>query len=218
MKSQTNYCLLAGNYICPIAFPQEYDYLLDEANRSYTNEWLGGLDMRLARVGVDGAFFMAPVVLQPQHVTKIRDDILRYRDTYGPYLQMLQLIREGSPDFTFTPGEFVSLATLMQSVSESATLDSRLRSMALFIRDAQQRFNQRELIKKLLDHLKADGYLILANATSEIYQLTGKVDQIKSVLHYLAENSEIVSTVEDDPKDAASDLFDEAVANGNSGT
>ena len=38
MKSQANYCLLAGNYICPIAFPQEYDYLLDEANRDYTQK------------------------------------------------------------------------------------------------------------------------------------------------------------------------------------
>lgn len=208
MKSRTNHCLLAGSYICPVAFPQEYAYLMESANREYTNEWLGGLDMRLARLNDDGAFFMAPIAVLPQHVSRIRDDFVRYRDVYGPYLYMLQFIRDSNEHFTMAPGEYIQLATLMTALNESSTLDTKLRNMHMFIRDAQQRLNQREMLRKMLDHLKADGYLVLVNPTSEIYQTTGKIDQIKAVLHFLAENSELAS-LDEDPKAADGDLFDE---------
>lgn len=212
MKARTNRCLIDGNYICPVAFPQEYAYLDDPVNRHATNEWLGGIDMRLARLNEDGAFFMAPIAVLPQHVSRIRDDFVRYRDTYGPYLYMLQFIRDSSEHFNLAPGEFIHLATLMQALNESSTLDTKLRNMHMFIRDAQQRLNQREMLRKMLDHLRADGYLVLVNPTSEIYQTTGKIDQIKAVLHFLAENSELAG-VEDESKAADDDLFD-GVGNG----
>ncbi len=206
MKAQTRLTLLDGKYICPIAYPLEYDYLREPEVRDEVDRWLRDINMRLARLGTDGAFFMAPVQLQSEDVTRIKNDFLSYRDTYGPAHRMMQLIRAGKDEFTLSAGELVQLAELNQAVNESATLEAQLRGLQAVIKDGSARFTNRELLKKLLDHLRADGYLVLVNANTEMYQTTGKVRQLTSVLTFIAENTDILGQTDADD-DADANLF-----------
>ena len=52
--------LLAGEYICPIRYRNEYELLEDPQLQEETQTWLLAVNMRLARLGDEGAFFMAP--------------------------------------------------------------------------------------------------------------------------------------------------------------
>lgn len=192
MKAKTRLTLLDGKFICEVAFPREFDYLCDPANQACVNAWLNEIDMRLARVGAEGAFFMAPSQISASDANKIRDEFARYRDVYGVSLRMLQLIRSGKDEFTLAAGQFVTLTELSLAVNESATLESQLRSLQTVIREGSARFKNRELLKKLLTHLETDGYLVEVNANTETYQTTGKVEQLQSVLAFVAEHTDII--------------------------
>ena len=210
MKAKTLLNLVAGEYICPIAYKDEYEYLMSDGNQDFVDGWLSAINMKLARLGEGGAFFMAPRQLAPSDANKIRDDFARYRDVYGPANRMLQIIRAGKDEFTLGVGEYIQLAELNQAVNESATLEAQLRSLQNVIRDGSARFKNRELLKKLLEHLQKDGYLIVVNENTEMYRTTGKVTQLTNVLTFLAENTDIVGSgleAEDEGKDSGL-LFD----------
>jgi hypothetical protein len=191
MKSQTLRCLIDGNYICEFAFPQEYGYLITGHTSSWVNEWLSALDMRLARVCEGGAFFMAPAELSAADSARIKDEFLRFRDVYGPSIRMLQIIRSADDEFNLQPGEFLQHAELVQAINENASLTEQLRSLIGVIRDTEARYTNAELVKRLMEHLRKDGYLVLFNPDSEMYRTTGKITQLTQVLTFLAENSEI---------------------------
>ena len=191
MKAAVRVALLEGAYICDVAYPREFEFLLESGNADKVDEWLSEIDMRLSRIGDEGAFVMTPRQVTPAETTRIKDDFARFRDVYGPAVRMLQLIRTGRDDFTLVPGEYVQLAELNQAVNESATLESQLRSLQSVIRDGSARLKNSELLKRLLDHLTRDGYMVVVNSNTEVYRTTGKVAQLGAVLTFLAENSDI---------------------------
>lgn len=210
MKSKTLRSLLEGEYICEFAFPVEFAYLTDDDHAAWVNEWLSALDMRLVRVCDDGAFFMAPIEMQPSDTARIRDEFLRFRNNYGPFVRMLQIIRSAKDDFTLQPGEYLQHAELVQSINENASLSVQLRALIGTIRDTEARYTNAELVKRLLEHLRKDGYLVVVNEATEMYRSTGKITQLTQVLTFLAENSEI-GTGEPAEAEVAEndDLFDQ---------
>lgn len=213
MQSQTLRCLLDGNYICEYAFPQEYVYLTSDNNGPFVNEWLSAIDMRLARVGDDGAFFMAPLTLSTDDNARIREEFLRFRDVYGPAIRMLQVIRNAKDEFSLNPGEYIQHAELVQKINEIAALAEQLRSLVGVIRETDARYTNAELVKRLLEHLRKDGYLVIVDTATEMYRSTGKVMQLTQVLRFLGENAEFARTNQDESEaiEVADDLFDTPV-------
>ena len=213
MRSQTLRCLLDGNYICEYAFPQEYVYLTSDNNETFVNEWLSAIDMRLARVGDDGAFFMAPQALSTDDNARIREEFLRFRDVYGPAIRMLQVIRNAKDEFSLNPGEYIQHAELVQRINEIAALAEQLRSLVGVIRETDARYTNAELVKRLLEHLRKDGYLVIVDAATEMYRSTGQVMQLTQVLRFLGENAEFARTSQDESEaiEVVDDLFDKPV-------
>jgi hypothetical protein len=187
MKPETLKYLLAGNFICQFAFPEAYEDITIPGESERINDWLASLDRRLARLGDDGAFYVAPLqVHRNDDVSKVRADLIRFRDSYGLLTQMLNIVRLAKEGFRGVPGEYVQLAELVLRVNEDSTLVAQLRELK--IPGADMRWSNHDLLRKMLDKLKVDGYLIVTNEASEIYQITGKVDHLHSVLQYLVEN------------------------------
>lgn len=207
--------LLAGEYICQIAHRPEYEALQEAGVSAEVDAWLGRLDMRLARLRDNGAFFMAPNLVTPATVGRVRDELGRFRDVYGPIVLMLNLIRQAkSEGLTFSAGEYVQLAELETSVSESTSLETQLRALYGVIRDSKREDTNRTYLKKLLEHLRKDGFVVLANAQTEVYQFTGKIDQVHVVLEFISEYEPIMSSDVDHQVEAGQtlDLMDSSGA------
>ena len=197
--------LLAGEFICPIAFNQEYEQLQDDGFRSKVEVWLGSLNMRLARLGEDGAFFMAPAQLQSTQLTRVKDELLRFRDVYGPWIRMLNLIRQAKEGFDCVVGDYVQLAELETAINESSTLESQLRNLHGVISNVAARNSNRDFLKRLLEHLKSDGLLVMVNPQTETYRVTGKIDQVHAVLEFIAEHEAVITPpVDDQPQESES--------------
>lgn len=55
-------------------------------------------------------------------------------------------------------------------------------------------------------------YVVLANKDTGAYQVTGKVEQLYSVLQFLDENKVVADTEVDDREEVRDDLVDQATA------
>ena len=187
MKPETLNILLAGHFVCQYAFPEAYADLSEPGEAERVDHWLQSLDRRLARLGDDGAFFVAPMQVHTnEQVNKVRSDLARFRDIYGLLVEMLNLVRLTKEGFRGVPGDYVQLADILIKVNEDTTLVSRLRELR--IPGADARLSNNELLRKMLEKLRSDGYLALSNPSTETYQITGKVDHLHAVMQYLVEN------------------------------
>lgn len=215
MNARVLKLLLAGEYICSVRFRDEFSILEDDDEQEAVNTWLESLNMRLARLGDDGAFFMAPAYIGPKEITQVKNELLKFRDEYGPAVLLLDFIRQTDAGRVFlSPGEYIALYQLEAAVSQSTMLETQLKSLLGVISNAAQRNTNHENLRRLLDQLVKDGYAILANKDSGTYQVTGKIEQLYAVLQFLDENKVIPDAEVDDREadDAAGDLVDAAQA------
>ena len=205
--------LLAGEYICPIRYPVEHEILRDAEEQEDVGEWLSKINMRLARIGEEGAFFMAPSVLSSREITQVKGELVKFRDEYGPAVQLLDFIRQTDAGaIGLSPGEYLSLYQLESAVAQSTMLESQLKGLIDVISNAAQRNTNHQNLRRLLEHLSKDGYVHLVNKDTSTYQVTGKIDQLYAVLQFLDENKVIPQSEVDDQEgeDEKPDLVDEA--------
>lgn len=193
--------MLAGEYICPVRYRNEYELLQHLQAQQDTQAWLLSANMRLARLGEEGAFFMAPDVIGSADVARIRHELKEFRDTYGPAVLLLDFIRQSDVGGKLlVPGEYVVLHELERAVSQSSVLETQLKGLVNVISNAAMRNSNHENVRRLLEHLLRDGYVILANKENSAYQVTGKIDQLYAVLQFLDEHK-VVSDQEIDDLD-----------------
>lgn len=192
MNSSIHKLLLAGEYICHVRYPLEYSMLDVEANRDRVNAWLGELDQKLVRIGESGAWFMAPERVSGDMAMAIKSEILQFRSKYGPAVQMLDYIRQTDVENPkCMPGDRIQLVELENRVITSTTLTSQLRTLIDVIYRASSRVDDRENLKRLMEHLRKDGYVHLVDLDTGVYQITGKIEQVYTALSFLDDHAVI---------------------------
>jgi hypothetical protein len=203
--------LLKGEYICPVRYADEFAALQDAAEREGVDQWLHKLNMRLARIGDEGAFFLAHDYIGAKDITQVKNELLAFRDVYGPAVQLLDFIRQTDSRTMLSPGEYLVLYELEAAVSHSSMFETQLKSHLGLITNASARNTNHENLRRLLEHLARDGYVALADKDKGTYQVTGKIEQLYAVLQFLDENKVIPDTEVDDREDQ-DDLVQQAQA------
>jgi len=211
MNAKVLKLLLAGEYICPVRYRTEFDMLEDTSEREDVDAWLLSLGMRLARLGDEGAYFLAYDYIGPKEITQVKNELLKFRDEYGPAVLLLDFIRQADAGrVQLSPGEYIVLYQLEAAVSQSSMLETQLKSLLSVITNAAMRNTNHENLRRLLDHLARDGYVVLANKDTGAYQVTGKIEQLYAVLQFLDENKVVPDTEVDDREEVQDDLVDQA--------
>ena len=201
--------LLAGEYICPIRYRTESELLADTSEREEVDAWLLSLGMRLARIGDEGAFFLAHDYIGQKEITQVKNELLKFRDEYGPAVHLLDFIRQADAGCVqLSPGEYIVLFQLEAAVSQSSMMETQLKGLLSVITNAAMRNTNHENLRRLLDHLARDGYVVLANKDTGAYQVTGKIEQLYAVLQFLDENKVVPDTEVDDREEVQEDLVD----------
>jgi len=185
--------LLSGRFICSVAYPTEYNYLSDPESLAKVEEVLGHMDFRLARTNPeDGAYYTAPKDVTTLSVTRLKEDLRRFRDVYGPAVMLLDLIRQtNSTEIALSPGDVIRLARMEELIIDSASLESQLNGLSHVIKGFNSRQSIRENFRKVLEQLRDEGYVILFNPQADIYKITGKIEHLYSVIEFISENEAI---------------------------
>lgn len=158
MNAKVLKLLLAGEYICPVRYRTEFELLADATEREEVDAWLLSLGMRLARLGDEGAFFLAYDYIGPKEITQVKNELLKFRDEYGPAVLLLDFIRQADAGrVQLSPGEYLVLYQLEAAVSQSSMLETQLKGLLSVITNAAMRNTNHENLRRLLDHLARDG-------------------------------------------------------------
>ncbi|MCY1338406.1 hypothetical protein D9M68_223500 [compost metagenome] len=192
--------ILAGEFVCSVAHESEYNYLSDPDIRARVEANLNDLGCRLARTNPDdGAYYMAPRDVTTLVVTKIKEELRRFRDVYGPAVLLLDLIRQtNSTEIALSPGDVIRLATMEELIIESASLENQLNNLSGVVKGFNPRQSIRENFRRVLEQLREDGYVTLFNPQADIYKITGKIEYLYQVIEFISENEAIQAERIDD--------------------
>jgi hypothetical protein len=81
----------------------------------------------------------------------------------------------------------------MSKIDQDAGLRNELQNVALIGRATAVEGVHRAMFDKLLAKLRAEGYLVLANAERGLYQVTSKMEYLLDVVHFLQENDPVLA-------------------------
>lgn len=200
--------LLAGQYICPIAFPVEHRVLESAEGFAAAEEWLSKIEMRIARLGESGAFFMAPEYPDEVSEERIRREFQQFRDVYGPVTSVLDVIRRAGGDHQqIAPGSLIELARLEIAIRENPALLNDLRAA---LKSGKGPETPREALERMAKMLLAERFIVPQKGMPDGYYMTGKIDKVMLVIDYLqAHVPEVFETVDDQIEEVAGtqDLF-----------
>lgn len=180
--------LLEGEFICGHAHKDEYIYLQSEGVYDRVSEWLSHLEIKLSRMGIDGAFYTAPMDINEIHMNEVRGVIERFRDKVGPFVSMFDLIRKACPEVSLVPGARIDRAEVESQINKSVTLQEHLKNMLANVREASQRLTMHENIQRIMKHLQSEGYVVLHDEQKETYLVTGKIDYYHAILEKAIEH------------------------------
>lgn len=182
-------CLREGEFVCAVHFPAEFEVLKDPQARQRADEWLGVVGYRLARLSDDGAFFMAHAIVTKEMRDRFRDELRSVRSRLEPVVGFFELLRQSQGrDPHVHAGDMIWEAEVCEQVRGSSLLTQRIMDMrdisGVRLTDA---INDR--VRRMLDQMVSDGYMVQSNPANKGYQITGKVDYLYQLIAFIAANS-----------------------------
>ena len=185
--------LAEGEFICPVHSPDEFAALQDPQGRQRADDWLRAIGYRLARLHDEGAFFMAHATVTPEMRSRFREELRAVRARLEPVVSFLELLRQSQGrDPHIHAGDMIWESEVSEQVRGSSLLAQRIMDMR-DISGARLTDAVNDRVRRMLDHLAADGYLVETNPANKGYQITGKVDYLYQLIEFISANSQHLS-------------------------
>ena len=188
--------LAEGRFVCEMRYPEEYAVLLEAEGRRRAEEWLAAIGHRLARLGDEGAFFMAHASVTPALRLRLRDELRTVRGRLEPIVGFMETLRQSqgrSPHIH--AGDMLWESEVSEAVRASPLLERRLLDMRE-VGGARVSDSAIDRVRRLLAHLQAEGYVVETNPTSKGYRVTGKIDYLYQLIGFIADHSAQLSDEE----------------------
>ncbi|MFT4924611.1 MAG: hypothetical protein ACI8WB_000694 [Phenylobacterium sp.] len=179
--------LLAGHFICPFAWPDEFRYLSNEDNFHQVQDYLRQVGKALTNAQ-DSYFYLSYIELEAPEKRTIT---ARFKETQlelRPVVEFVALLmRARNSDATMIPGDEVRFSELLRIIEADSSLQKDLERLGFIIKSAAK--------EKLTDRLMAVfRYLLNANiliqpeSTVDVYRATGKLGYIYDLMEFIAVN------------------------------
>jgi len=193
MFKQVAEALLSGQFICPTAYPDAFEYLSQPANADKINAFLKPLDREL--LNLDGELFYAAYTgVDDSNRAAIREAFSEIRSQLRPVVEWMDMVMTAlGQDMPIRARDEIRLHRLLQAIEHEPSLSeqlNRLTQLTLF-KTGKTGFNDQ--LSWLLQKLEQTGYLARPNPQASVYIATGKINYLHNVIAFLndAENLEL---------------------------
>jgi hypothetical protein len=185
--------LAEGCFVCAYNYPDEFDALQDASGKRQADEWLGKIGYRLARLGEDGAFFMAHSIVTNEMRSGIREEMRAVRTKLDPIVHFFEVLREAQGrDPHIHPGDMIWESEISEAVRANSRLERTLNEMRE-ISGSRATDSSIDRVRRVLEQLAKAGYIVETNIVSKGYQVTGKVQYLYQLLNFINENTPLLS-------------------------
>lgn len=185
--------LAEGCFVCVYHYPDEFETLQETGGKRQAEEWLGLIGYRLARLGEDGAFFMAHCIVTNEMRSGLREEMRSVRTNLDPIVHFLEVLRETQGrDPHIHPGDMIWESEISEAVRANSRLERTLNEMRE-ISGSRTTDSSIDRVRRVLEQLVKAGYIVETNAASKGYQVTGKVQYLYQLLNFINENTPLLS-------------------------
>lgn len=185
--------LADGKFICPVAYPEEFDLLCEESGRAAAEAWLDQVGLRLARLGDEGAFFMAYAIADHEMRLAVREELRTVRSRLHLVVPVLEAIRQAQgQDPRLQPGDTIWESEISERVRQNAGLEQQVMELRE-LPGTRTGESANDRVRRMLDYLQKEGYAVLAHPSRHGYQITGKIEYLYGLLGEIAANTDALS-------------------------
>lgn len=190
--------LMRGEFICEVAYPQEFKYLSDKDNLDDIEQFFSRIDRRIARTSEGAGYFLAYRSYEANQST-IKSQFATIKHSIRPAIDFFNIIMRATGDeMILSSGTIIQADTLIGKIDQDASLRSSLQSLGAILKIAQADGTQAKLFASILK--KMDGYIVLTHPERSIYQVTGKIEYLHDTIALIME-SEGISVAEEEEEE-----------------
>ncbi|XZG69061.1 hypothetical protein ACTSKR_10395 [Chitinibacteraceae bacterium HSL-7] len=207
MFDQTMTLLLSGEFICEIRYPEPFRYLADDASQKDCNAYLARIGRTLACTELGGSWYASYAAMGDDERRFIKTEFTKMWQRTRFLVDFFgKAMRASNKEEYYSRGDKIEFHALMAAVDGNPGLRAEFQNLSRLTGGSTSDGKLRSLLTNCFKELVSDGYLVVANAEREIYQVTGKIEYLTEVAQYLMTTSNISDDTVDQ-EDPAGSLF-----------
>lgn len=201
MFDQTMTLLLLGEFICEVRYPDAFRYLASDANQKDANAYLARIGRTLTTTELGGSWYTAYLAIGDEERKVIKSEFTRIWQRTRFLVEFFgKVMRASNKEDYYSRGDKIEFHALMAAVDGNPGLRAEFQTLGRLTGSSTNDGKLRSLLASYFKELVNDGYLIVANAEREIYQVTGKIEYLTEVVQFLMTTNNISDdTVEEQP-------------------
>ncbi|TJZ74223.1 hypothetical protein [Chitiniphilus eburneus] len=192
MFDQAMTLLLSGEFICEVRYPEAFRYLAGDANQKDCIAYLTRIGRTLSRTELGGAWYVSYAAIGDEERRFIKAEFTKMWQRTRFLVEFFgKAMRASNKEEYYSRGDKIEFHALMAAVDGNPGLRAEFQSLSRLTGGSTGDGKLRSLLALCFKELVSDGYLVVANAEREIYQVTGKVEYLTEVAQYLMTTSNI---------------------------
>lgn len=177
--------LLSGQFICPTAFPDAFEYLSQAQNADKVNAYLEPLERELCSLD-DELFYAAYTVIDDGNRGAIREAFSEIRTQLRPVVEWMDMVMTAlGQDMPIRARDEIRLHQLLRAVEHEPSLTEQLNRLTQLSLFKTSKTNVSEQLSWVLQKLEQCGYLVKPNAQGSLFIATGKINYLHRVIAFL---------------------------------
>lgn len=199
MFEQTMSLLLSGKFICEVQYRDAYRFLAVEANQKDANAYLTRIGRTLAVTEQMGGWYAAYEHIGPDEKRLIKEEFARIKQKLRFLVEFfVKAMRATGRELFYSRGDKIEAHALMAAIDSNPGLRAEFQALGSVGRGGATDGRMKGSLDRQLRLLVDDGYLIVANAEREIYQVTGKIEYLTEIVQFLMTTENIGHDIEEE--------------------
>ncbi len=188
-------------FICSYSDEACFEFLETAEGQGQVNAAMAVFGRKLTRINDNGAFYLTST--DPEYAPDkllLKKEFLKVRDEIEPVVEFLVFISKVKSDAgILLSGDIIRYAEILNLVTDNELHLKHLNQLIQLSAFKTVKKSTADKLTALFDGLERLNLLIVKNRSEMLYQITGKVDYIHTVMEFIAEYETIaVDEAEDE--------------------
>lgn len=184
--------LLSGEFICPTAFPDAFDYLSQKDSFKKVAAFLAQLDRELCVLDGDEIFYAAYSVVDDSNRSKIKEAFSEIRSQFRPVVEWMDMVMTAmGQDMPIRARDEIRLHNLLGAIEREPSLCEQMNRLTQTSLFRTNKTNIADQLSWILQKLEQTGYLVKPNPQATLYIVTGKMNYLHQIIAFLNDAEEL---------------------------
>lgn len=178
--------LLQGQFICPTANPDAFDYLSQAEHFKKVTDFLVPLDRELCVLEGDEIYYSAYTIIDDSNHHLVKNAFSEIRSQLRPVVEWMDMVMTAlGQDMPIRARDKIRLQNLLNAIEQEPSLTEQMNRLTQLNFFKTSKSNITEQLSWILQQLEKHGYLVKPNPHGTLYIVTGKMNYLHQLIAFL---------------------------------